>query len=221
MKKKLLRAAMGKASCGLICVMTFVLAGCNSVQPEAPANAKPATGVAAAADEARQVAEASLGRQAEVLAHGDLARNGLEQVLAVNRFSKGAPAVEGSKDASTIFVTRAAVLEKVGGKWSQVLLCDEQLKNPKGYLTGSRPGLVNGWRLEYRRDAKDGLEMKFTPAEGSDPANANTDRSSEQQFPSFDVRWNKNAKRYQSFDQSQERYLSEIPSLETPQSILK
>ncbi len=29
------------------------------------------------------------------------------------------------------------------------------------------------------------------------------------------------AKRYQSFDQSHERYLSEVPSLETPQSILK
>jgi hypothetical protein len=63
--------------------------------------------------------------------------------------------------------------------------------------------------------------MKFTPAQGLDAANVNADQSSEPKVPTFDVRWNKNAKRYQSFDQSHERYLSEVPTLETPQSILK
>ena len=120
-----------------------------------------------------------------------------------------------------IFVTRAAILEKNGGKWSEVLLCDEHLKNPNGYLGGSPAARVAGWRLEYSQDAKEGLEMKFTPADRFDAVNVNTDESSGQNKPTFDVRWNKNAKRYQSFDQSHERYLSEVPSLETPQSILK
>ncbi len=33
------------------------------------------------------MADTALGKQAEVLAHGDLARNGLEQILVVNRNS--------------------------------------------------------------------------------------------------------------------------------------
>jgi hypothetical protein len=65
------------------------------------------------------------------------------------------------------------------------------------------------------------LEMKFTPAERFNTVDVNTDQSSAQKYPAFVVRWNKSEKRYQSFDQSHERYLSEVPSLETPQSILK
>ena len=33
-----------------------------------------------------------------------------------------------TETVSPIFVTRAAVLEKNDGKWSQILLCDEHLK---------------------------------------------------------------------------------------------
>ena len=106
------------------------------------------------------------------------------------------------------------------GKWSEILLCDEHLKNPNGYLGGSSAGRASGWRLEYTQDAKEGLEMKFTPAESFELARTRIKVPSER-HPTFDVRWNKNAKRYQSFDQSHERYLSEVPSLETPQSILK
>jgi hypothetical protein len=172
-------------------------------------------------DEARDVAEASLGKQAEVLAHGDLAQNGREQVLVVNRLSTAASSGAGGANPSSIFVRRAAVLEKVGDKWSQVLLCDEHLKNPSGYLGRSPSGRVSGWRLEYRRDAQQGLQMKFTPAEKVDTVAANTGESSAETRATFDVRWNKSAKRYQSFDQSHERYLSEVPLLETPQSILR
>ena len=199
-------------------IMALSLAGCHSAQQPSPAEVKAAAERADVADEARGVAEAALGKQAEILARGNLALNGSEQLLVVNRISKQAT-TGGNGEDPPIFVTRAAVLEQIGGKWSEVLLCDEHLKNPSGYLGGSPAGRVTGWRLEYKQDAKEGLEMKFTPAERFDPANA--DRSSGQKFPAFDVRWNKNAKRYQSFDQSHERYLSEIPSLETPQSILK
>ena len=201
-------------------IMALSLAGCQSAQQAAPAEVKAAAERADVADEARGVAEAALGKQAEILARGDLALNGREQLLVVNRVSKRAES-GGAGANPPIFVTRAAILEQMDGKWSEVLLCDEHLKNPSGYLGGSPAGRVTGWRLEYTQDAKEGVEMKFTPAERFDPASANADRGSEQKFTAFDVRWNKSAKRYQSFDQSHERYLSEVPSLETPQSTLR
>jgi hypothetical protein len=82
-------------------------------------------------------------------------------------------------------------------------------------------GRTNDWQLEFSQDAKDGLEMKFSPADPSDALNSQTGEPVGLIHGKFEVRWNKNAKRYQSFDQSHERYLSEVPSLETPQSILK
>ncbi len=197
------------------------LAGCNSAQKPAHADVKAATERTDVADEARGVAERALGKQAEILARGNLALNGREQLLVVNRISKEAASGGGEANSSPVFVTRAAILEQDGGKWSEVLLCDEHLKNPSGYLGGSPAGRVTGWRLEYTQDAEEGLEMKFTPAERFSAVDANADQSSEKKFPAFDVRWNRNAKRYQSFDQSHERYLSEVPSLETPQSTLR
>jgi hypothetical protein len=202
-------------------IMALSLAGCQQAQQQAAVEDPAATEAARAADEARGVAEASLGKQAEILAQGDLALNGREQLLVANRFSAGAQASKGDATTSPIFVTRAAVLEKNDGKWSQILLCDEHLKNPRGYLGGSPRTRVTGWRLQYNQVAKEGLEMSFTPAELTDAADATAGHSSGQNRSTFDVRWNKNAKRYQSFDASHERYLSEFPSLETPESILK
>lgn len=217
MKKRKLRTAVGMLSWWL----ALGLAGCHSAQQSAPAETTADLARADGMDEARRVAEASLGKQAEVIAHGNLALNGREQVLAVNRVSAGTAASMEGASPTTIFVTRAAVLEKSDGKWSQVLLCDEHLKNQNGYLGGSPKERSAGWRLEYRQDARDGLEMKFTAAEKPDASDGNAKQSSEQKDPAFIVRWNKNAKRYQTFDQSQERFLSEVPSLDIPQSILK
>lgn len=216
MRKRRLRIAAGM----LFGVLAPGLAGCHATQQAAPAEVTATPERADVVDEARGVAEASLGKQAEVLAHGNLAMNGREQVLAVNPFATEAPGT-GKTNASPIFVTRAAVLEKSGGTWSQVLLCDEHLKNPNGYLGGTPAERVTGWRLEYRQDAKEGLVMKFAPAEKFDAGHVNTDQSSGQKVPAFDVRWNKSVQRYQSYDQSHERYLSEVPSLDIPQSILK
>lgn len=205
-----------------IWILPLSLAGCQTVRQEDTADVKAAGEHADAQDnEARGVAEASLGKDAEVLAHGNLALNGLEQVLAVNRFAMKAGASTSGANSSPIFVTRAAVLEKNDGKWSQVLLCDEHLKNPYGYLRGSLAARVNGWRLEYTQDAKRGLEMKLTPMETLDAVHVNADQIPEQKSQTFDIRWNTSAKRYQSFDEPHERYLSEVPTLETPQSILK
>jgi hypothetical protein len=202
-------------------IVALSVAGCHTEKQPTVTDPKLTSEATDVRDEARDVAEASLGKQAEVLAHGDLAQNGREQVLVVNRLSTAASSGAGGANPSSIFVRRAAVLEKVGDKWSQVLLCDEHLKNPSGYLGRSPSGRVSGWRLEYRRDAQQGLQMKFTPAEKVDTVAANTGESSAETRATFDVRWNKSAKRYQSFDQSHERYLSEVPLLETPQSILR
>jgi hypothetical protein len=161
MRTPRLRTALGM----FFWVLALWIAGCHSAQQAAPAEVTADPPHADVVDEARGVAEASLGKQARVLAHGNLALNGREQVLAVNPLSAGgAPGAE-ETTASSIFVTRAAILEQNDGKWSQVLLCDEHLKNPDGYLGGSPAERVSGWRLEYRQDANDGLEMKLTPAE--------------------------------------------------------
>ena len=201
--------------------MALSLAGCQTAQQSTPAEVKTAAETAVAADEVRGVADASLGKQADILARGNLAQNGREQVLVVNRFSGGEKKSTGDANASAIYVTRAAVLEKNDGKWSQVLLCDEHLKNPDGYLGGSPVPRVSGWQLEYRQDPKEGLEMTLTPAGVIDAAEANSGQTYGQKFRTLDVRWNKSAKRYQTYDQSHERFLSEVPSLDIPQSILK
>jgi hypothetical protein len=200
-------------------ILVISLAGCQTAQQAAPANDKTAA-AGDRRDEEQAVAEASLGKQAVILVRGDLAQNGREELLVVNPFPKEAPRAAGAANSTAIFVTRAAMLENNGGKWSQILLCDEHLKNPNGYLGGTPAARVSGWRLEYSQDANRGLEMKFTPAERFDAGNGNTDPRSAQNYPTFDVRWNPSAKRYQSYEQSQEKYLNEVPLLETPESTL-
>jgi len=164
------------------------------------------------------MAETALGKQAEVLARGDLARNGLEQILAVNRNSSLPDDSAGTAKHSGIPIIRAVVLQNVNGKWSEVLRCDEYLKNPTGYLGGSPPGRVTGWRLQYAPDTKQGLELKFTPAEADSEKQISISDGAASQ--SLVVRWNAGVKRYQSMDRAQERFLNEVPTLETPPSIL-
>lgn len=214
-----LRSAILVLACGGLALW---LAACNSAQPAAPADPMPrAAETDPRADQAREVAEASLGKEAEVLGYGNLAQDGQEQVLAAVRYLKNRPDEAVDPGSGLIYASRVAVLAEASGKWSQVLLCDEHLKNPKGYLGRTGSMLGGGWRLEYRRDPQAGLIMKFSSASLADVASAPTGQHSGQTSPTFEVRWNKSAKRYQLFEQSHERYLSEIPSLETPESILK
>jgi hypothetical protein len=200
-------------------MIALPLAGCRTAPQPAAADVKTAGERVDVADEARGVAEAALGKQAEILARGNLALNGREQLLVVNRATK--QAAGGGGGNSPILVTRAAVLEQNAGKWSEVLLCDEHLKNPNGYLGGSPVGRINGWQFEFNQDASEGLKMKFSPAVRFDAFNVRTGERIGLKNATFEVRWNRNAKRYQSFDQSHERYLSEVPSLDTPQSTLR
>ena len=55
-------------------------------------------------------------------------------------------------------ITRAVILQKDStGNWKEILLCDEHLKNPKGYLGNIPLAPVNGWRLQYEQDARQRL----------------------------------------------------------------
>lgn len=195
-------------------VSAFLLAGCNSSRPATPAEAA----APPSAPESQQIAEAVLGRQAEVMAKGDLARNGAEQLLVVNRYD---PAIGGKAqpaDASVIFVTRAVIVEKNAGKWTEVLRCDEHLKNTRGYLGGAPAVPVTGWQMAIDRDTAQGLELRFSPAVAAGDLSASNKGAGGR---IISIRWNTKAKRYQSLDQSHKGFLGELPTLETPQSILK
>jgi len=147
-----------------------------------------------------------------------MARNGSEQLLVVNRFEKTGRADAGSGNSSAIFVTRAVIVEKSNNKWAEVLRCDEHLKNPRGYLGGSPAAPVTGWRLELKPDTDQGLELRFTPTGAGEERRPDTLETGSRTIA---VRWNTKAKRYQSLDQSHRGYLGEVPTLETPQSILR
>lgn len=200
-------------------VAAFFLMGCQSAQQTTPAEAAAPPAAPAAVPETQQVAEAVLGKDAEVVAHGDLARNGLEQLLVVNRFEKGARGEVVPGNSSAMFVTRAVIVEKKDdGKWAEVLRCDEHLKNPRGYLGGSPAAPVTGWRLEFTPDTDHGIELRFTPSgAGEQRPPDEPDRGGR----TIAVRWNAKAKRYQSLDRSKRGYLGEVPTLGTPQSILR
>ena len=197
----------------LIGATTFFLAGCKPAQQVAPEAAAAAAVANAASTENQQVAETVLGKQAEIVAHGDLALNGSEQLLVVNRFGKG-----DAGPGSPIFVTRAVIVEKNNDRWAEVLRCDDHLKNPRGYLGGSPVSPVTGWRLELKENADQGIELRFTPAESVQETSPGAPMTGRRTIA---VRWNKKAKRYQSLDQSHREYLGDVLTLETPQSILK
>ncbi len=161
-----------------------------------------------------------LGNQAEVVAHGDLARNGKEQLLIMNRLplTLSPPSSPEPNRKPEIYITRAAILEKDGEKWTEVLHSDEHLKNPSGYLVR---GQATAWKFEYNLGGERGLELRFTSAARFDARDVYAGRNLEAEMPTFVVRWNVRVKRYQAFDNSQASFLSEVPILETPQSILR
>ncbi len=120
-----------------------------------------------------------------------------------------------------LIITRAAILEKNGEKWVELLRCDEHLKNSHGYLQGAPLNPVTGWKLRFNVDKRQGLDLLFTPlnvAVNQDPASNAKDTSGGRPV---EVRWNKNTRRYQSLDASGAEFLDETPALEIQHSILK
>ncbi len=149
----------------------------------------------------------ALGADAEVLLSGDLARNGIPQVLAINRLQAAPATIE-----TGVGVTRVSILSRENGKWKEAFRCDEHLKNPNGYLLGTPAAAVSGWRLETQQLPDAGLVLRFSPwnaPKASSPGET------------IEVRWNQKAGRYQAMDRARRSFLGETAALEATQSRLK
>ncbi len=188
-------------SIGIACF----LAGCSQDAPPTPAaDAKPAA--PAVPEDVQDAADALLGKETTVLLFGDLAKNGRQQFLAANVVPKST-----KNNLPGTIVTRAVVGENVDGKWTEILRCDEHLKNEKGFLAGTPIGGVTGWRLAFEQDPEKGLALYFTPLKGAVDTHT---------LP-IGIRWNSKTKRYQSLDRSYENFLNESPALSTARSNLR
>jgi len=193
-------------SAGLVLLAAFCVAGCgDTAAPEKPAaETKPAA--PAVPDDVQSAADGLLGKETTVLLFGDLAKDGKQQFLAANVVPKST-----KNNLPGTIVTRAVVGENVNGQWTEILRCDEHLKNAKGFLPGTPIGGVTGWRLAYEQDPEKGLALYFTPLKGAVDTHT---------LP-IGIRWNTETKRYQSLDRSYEHFLNEAPSLGTARSSLR
>jgi hypothetical protein len=167
--------------------------GTGPAQPQVPADIQSA-------------AESILGNEAEVLAHGDLARSGREQVLVINRLHQPGQGV-----VAGILFTRLTVIENDGGQWKQILLCDEHLKNAQGFLVGAPVRPVTVWRLQFEQDPNKGLLLFLTPY----------NQNAQQHTASVEVSWNRAVGRYQVLSPITQQFLGENPDLQNPQRELK
>lgn len=178
--------------------------GASNPKTEAPAaqTAEPAKPAAPAIPpDIQRVAENALGSEAEVLVYGDLALNGSQQILAIMRMKRTPDA-----KAPGTLLTRAAIVENDSGRWKQIFLCDEHLKNTKGFLGATPLSAVPAWRLQYEQHDDKGLVMYFTPL----------DKPAGGYIQTIGIRWNPKVKRYESLDRTYELFLGESPTLEIP-----
>ncbi|MFZ0211436.1 MAG: hypothetical protein WBE20_15565 [Candidatus Acidiferrales bacterium] len=176
----------------------LLLASCgDSSHPSSQQAAQPAA--PAYPPEVDQVAQKLFGSETEVLAYGDLAKNGKQEALIVNRLK-----IKPETMSPGTLITRAAVIEKTDDGWTEEFLCDEHLKNPKGFLGGQPLATVSAWRLQYEQDPQKGLAMYFTPLQK--PAGG--------YIQTFGVEWNPAEKRYQMLDRNFDKFLMEVPTLE-------
>ena len=178
-----------------------LLAGCGSepaakkTEPAGPPKPVELT----VPEEIQSAAQSLLGTETEVLVFGDLAKTGNKQFLAANVVPKTP-----KNDAPGTIITRAVVAENQDGRWSEVLRCDEHLKNAKGYLGLTPVAPVTGWRLQFEQDPDKGLQLYFTPLKGG---------TSDPHVLPIGVRWNPATKRYQSLDHSYEHFLVEASTM--------
>jgi hypothetical protein len=192
----------------MVTTALLIAAGCGTEAPkpaaEPAAAAKPAE--PAIPEVVQDAAKALLGSDAQVLLVGDLAKNGKRQFLAANVVPKSP-----KNNVPGTVVTRAVIAQEEDGKWTELLRCDEHLKNSKGYLGLTPLEPVNGWRLQYEQSAEKGLQLYFTPLK----ANGDT------HVLPVGVRWNPETKRYQSLDSSYQHFLGESASLQNVRSTLR
>jgi hypothetical protein len=190
----------------ILAIFLCACGGSGASNPKTDTPAQPAEPAKPAAPvippDIEQVAENALGSEAEVLVFGDLALTGKQQILVVNRLKK---TPEGK--APGILLTRAAIVENDGGSWKQIFLCDEHLKNTKGFLGATPLSPVPAWRLQYEQHEDKGLVMYFTPL----------DKPAGGYQQTIGIRWNPKAKRYESLDRNFEEFLGETPTLDIPE----
>jgi hypothetical protein len=181
--------------------------GCSDEPAPKPAAEEPAKPAAPAVPEEMQDAATSLlGKETQVLVFGDLAKTGKQQFLAANVVPKTP-----KNDIPGTIVTRAVLAEETDGKWSELLRCDEYLKNAKGYLALTPLTPISGWKVQWDQDPVKGIQLYFTPIKG--PADKHV-------LP-IGIAWNPATKRYQSLDLTYEHFLMEKPSLDTARSVLR
>ncbi|HEY6384141.1 MAG TPA: hypothetical protein VIX91_00495 [Candidatus Acidoferrum sp.] len=183
------------------------LAGCGDDPAPKPAAEEPAKPAAPAVPEDMQAAAQNLlGKETQVLVFGDLAKTGKQQFLAANVVPKTP-----KNDIPGTIVTRAVVAEETDNKWSELLRCDEYLKNAKGYLALTPLTAVAGWKVQWDQDPVKGIQLYFTPIKGG----------ADKHVLPIGIAWNPATKRYQSLDMTYEHFLMEKTSLDTARSVLR
>ena len=186
--------------------LAILLGGCGSDAPKSATQAETKPVEPVVPEEIQSASQSLLGSESQVLLFGDLAKNGKQEFLAANVVPKTP-----TNNLPGTIVTRVVVAENTDGQWSEVLRCDEHLKNQKGFLGLTPLTPVTGWRLQYEQNDEKGLQLYFTPLKGT------TDSHN---LP-IGVRWNPGTKRYQSLDRSYEHFLLESPSIQDARSVLR
>jgi hypothetical protein len=185
----------------------LLLTACGDEPAPKPAAEAPAKPAEAAVPEDMQAAALNLlGKETQVLVFGDLAKTGKQQFVAANVVPKTP-----KNDIPGIIVTRAVIAEETDGKWSELLRCDEYLKNAKGYLALTPLAAVSGWKVQWDQDPVKGIQLYFTPVK----------TGADKHVLPIGVAWNPATKRYQSLDLTYEHFLMEKPSLDTAKSVLR
>ncbi len=184
----------------------ILLGGCGADAPKPATQTETKPAELAVPEEIQLAAQSLLGSESQVLAFGDLAKNGKQEFLAANVVPKTP-----TNNLPGTIVTRAVVAENTDGKWAEVLRCDEHLKNQKGFLGLTPLAPVTGWRLQYEKNDEKGLQLYFTPLKGTTDSHV---------LP-VGVRWNPETKRYQSLDRTYEHFLLESPSMQDARSRLR
>jgi hypothetical protein len=186
--------------------LAIFLGGCGADASKPAPQAETKSAEPAVPEEIQLATNALLGSESQVLAFGDLAKNGKQEFLAANVVPKTP-----TNNLPGTIVTRVVVAENTDGKWAEVLRCDEHLKNQKGFLGLTPLAPVTGWRLQYEQNDEKGLQLYFTPLKGTTDSHV---------LP-IGVRWNPATKRYQSLDRTYEHFLLESPSMQDARSVLR
>jgi hypothetical protein len=201
---RLILLGIAASSLGLA---SLPLTGCGDDPAPKPAAEEPAKPAAPAVPEDMQAAAQNLlGKETQVLVFGDLAKTGKQQFLAANVVPKTP-----KNDIPGTIVTRAVLAEETDGKWSELLRCDEYLKNAKGYLALTPLSPVAGWKVQYDQDPVKGIQLYFTPIKSG----------VDKHVLPIGIAWNPTTKRYQSLDMTYEHFLLEKASLDTARSVLR